>query len=149
MPELSGACDCRKPAPGMLLDAARELGLDLAASWMVGDTDADVAAGAGRGLPHGADRVPGSAHKRAGDAGPDLLAAGLRRRRRASFSAPRLSSIGRHTARETSAVGAALDIVAPVLDQISTSIFADGADLDGILALAADPRIAGSRPIRR
>src|SRR6204780_2758689 len=33
-----------------------------------------------------------------------------------------------------------------VLDQISTSIFADGADLDGILALAADPRIAGFTP---
>jgi transaldolase len=30
-----------------------------------------------------------------------------------------------------------------VLDEISTRIFADGADLDGILALAADPRIAG------
>jgi transaldolase len=30
-----------------------------------------------------------------------------------------------------------------VLNQISTRIFADGADLDGILALAADPRIAG------
>ena len=30
-----------------------------------------------------------------------------------------------------------------MLDRISTRIFADGADLDGILALAADPRIAG------
>jgi transaldolase len=30
-----------------------------------------------------------------------------------------------------------------LLDQISTRIFADGADLDGILVLAADPRIAG------
>jgi transaldolase len=30
-----------------------------------------------------------------------------------------------------------------MLDQISTRIFADGADLDGILVLAADPRIAG------
>jgi transaldolase len=33
--------------------------------------------------------------------------------------------------------------VAAVLDQISTRIFADGADLDGILGLAGDPRIAG------
>jgi transaldolase len=33
--------------------------------------------------------------------------------------------------------------VREVLDSISTRIFADGADLDGILALAADPRIAG------
>jgi transaldolase len=34
-------------------------------------------------------------------------------------------------------------MVAAVLDRISTKIFADGADLDGILALASDPRIAG------
>jgi len=33
--------------------------------------------------------------------------------------------------------------VAQVLDEISTRIFADGADLDGILALAGDPRVAG------
>jgi transaldolase len=34
-------------------------------------------------------------------------------------------------------------MVAQVLDRMSTRIFADGADLDGILKLAADPRIAG------
>jgi transaldolase len=34
-------------------------------------------------------------------------------------------------------------MVAAVLDQISTRIFADGADLDGMLALSADPRIKG------
>jgi transaldolase len=34
-------------------------------------------------------------------------------------------------------------MVASVLDQISTRIFADGADLDGILAVASDPRISG------
>jgi transaldolase len=39
--------------------------------------------------------------------------------------------------------GTTRDMVAAVLDQISTRIFADGADLDGILKLAADPRIAG------
>src|SRR5262249_34484998 len=38
-------CACRKPAPGLLLDAARELGLDLAASVMLGDKPSDVAAG--------------------------------------------------------------------------------------------------------
>jgi transaldolase len=37
----------------------------------------------------------------------------------------------------------ARDMVAAVLEQISTRIFADGADLDGILKLASDPRIAG------
>ncbi len=37
-------CDCRKPKPGMLLDAARELGIDLGASFLVGDRWRDVAA---------------------------------------------------------------------------------------------------------
>lgn len=39
-------CECRKPAPGMLRQAARELGLDLTASYMIGDRLTDVAAGA-------------------------------------------------------------------------------------------------------
>jgi D-glycero-D-manno-heptose 1,7-bisphosphate phosphatase len=39
------ACDCRKPRPGMLERAARERGVDLAGSWMVGDILDDVEAG--------------------------------------------------------------------------------------------------------
>jgi D-glycero-D-manno-heptose 1,7-bisphosphate phosphatase len=35
-------CKCYKPAPGMLLDAAREYGIDLSQSWMVGDRPSDV-----------------------------------------------------------------------------------------------------------
>ncbi|MCA1813611.1 MAG: HAD family hydrolase [Halobacteriales archaeon] len=42
-------CECRKPKPGMLLRAAREHGLDLHASWMVGDTWRDVRAGRAAG----------------------------------------------------------------------------------------------------
>lgn len=38
-------CSCRKPAPGMLLKAAREHEIDLTASWMIGDSDVDVDAG--------------------------------------------------------------------------------------------------------
>ena len=38
-------CDCRKPKPGMLLRAARELGIDVAQSWMVGDRWRDVDCG--------------------------------------------------------------------------------------------------------
>ncbi|MBP0590288.1 HAD family hydrolase [Paraburkholderia sp. LEh10] len=41
----SHACDCRKPAPGMLLRAAREHRIDLRASWFVGDILDDVEAG--------------------------------------------------------------------------------------------------------
>jgi len=36
------ACDCRKPAPGLLARAAQELGADLARSWMVGDHLGDL-----------------------------------------------------------------------------------------------------------
>lgn len=38
-------CDCRKPKPGLLLNAARELNIDLAQSWMVGDRWRDVDCG--------------------------------------------------------------------------------------------------------
>jgi D-glycero-D-manno-heptose 1,7-bisphosphate phosphatase len=42
-------CDCRKPKPGMLLNAARELGIDLAHSWMIGDRWRDIDCGAAAG----------------------------------------------------------------------------------------------------
>jgi D-glycero-D-manno-heptose 1,7-bisphosphate phosphatase len=38
-------CACRKPQPGMLLDAAREHNIKLDASWMIGDSEHDVQAG--------------------------------------------------------------------------------------------------------
>ena len=43
------ACDCRKGAPGMLLQAAREHGINLADSFMVGDKVADIEAGVAAG----------------------------------------------------------------------------------------------------
>ncbi|HET8673171.1 MAG TPA: HAD family hydrolase [Thermoleophilaceae bacterium] len=46
---IGAECDCRKPEPGLLLRAARELGLDLSASWIVGDSAADVGAGLAAG----------------------------------------------------------------------------------------------------
>jgi D-glycero-D-manno-heptose 1,7-bisphosphate phosphatase len=42
-------CCCRKPKPGMLLEAARTHQLDLAASWMIGDSAHDVEAGRAAG----------------------------------------------------------------------------------------------------
>ncbi|MBC8077039.1 MAG: HAD-IIIA family hydrolase [Chloroflexales bacterium] len=45
IPALAIACDCRKPAPGMLLRAAAELNVDLDRSWFVGDILDDVEAG--------------------------------------------------------------------------------------------------------
>ncbi len=40
----------RKPEPGMLLDAARDLGLDLARSWMIGDRWRDIDCGRRAGV---------------------------------------------------------------------------------------------------
>lgn len=44
-PELKIDCECRKPKPGMLLQAARDFNIDLENSWMVGDGENDIAAG--------------------------------------------------------------------------------------------------------
>jgi D-glycero-D-manno-heptose 1,7-bisphosphate phosphatase len=44
------ACACRKPAPGLLVRAARQLGLDLARSVMVGDKGSDLRAGRSAGV---------------------------------------------------------------------------------------------------
>ena len=42
-------CDCRKPLPGMLQQAAQDLDIDLASSYMIGDKLADVEAGINAG----------------------------------------------------------------------------------------------------
>jgi D-glycero-D-manno-heptose 1,7-bisphosphate phosphatase len=77
IPELCGPCDCRKPAPGMLLSVAEDLGVDLARSWMIGDTDGDVLAGQAAGTRTIVVAAPGSAHKRTGDVVPDMTVATL------------------------------------------------------------------------
>lgn len=47
--EYRSACACRKPKPGLLLQAAKDFGIDLSRSFMVGDTWNDVTAGATAG----------------------------------------------------------------------------------------------------
>lgn len=43
--ELKIDCECRKPKPGMLLDAAKRFNIDLNFSWMIGDGENDIVAG--------------------------------------------------------------------------------------------------------
>lgn len=50
VPEFSRACDCRKPAPGMILRAAAEHGLDLPRSVLIGDKTSDTQAGRRAGV---------------------------------------------------------------------------------------------------
>lgn len=45
VPAFAVRCDCRKPQPGLLLRAARDLGIDLESSWFIGDILDDVQAG--------------------------------------------------------------------------------------------------------
>lgn len=45
IPELKIECECRKPKPGMLIQAANDLNIDLANSWMIGDSERDLSAG--------------------------------------------------------------------------------------------------------
>lgn len=47
--ELRTDCECRKPKPGLLLQAARDFDIDLSRSWMIGDGLTDVLAGKAAG----------------------------------------------------------------------------------------------------
>ena len=49
-PEYKIDCDCRKPKPGLLLQAARDFNIDLSESYMIGDSYRDVEAGGNAGM---------------------------------------------------------------------------------------------------
>ena len=48
-PEYKIDCDCRKPKPGLLLQAAQDYNIDLTQSYMIGDSERDVEAGINAG----------------------------------------------------------------------------------------------------
>jgi D-glycero-D-manno-heptose 1,7-bisphosphate phosphatase len=68
-------CDCRKPRPGMLVQAAREHQIDLRASFMVGDRWSDVVAGQAAGCTTFLLETPYSQRQRCT---PDYVVANLR-----------------------------------------------------------------------
>lgn len=49
-PEYKCHCDCRKPKPGLLLQAAKDFNIDLSESYMIGDSHRDVEAGENAGV---------------------------------------------------------------------------------------------------
>ncbi len=115
-------CPCRKPAPGLLLRAARELDLDLDRSFLVGDRWRDIEAGRSAGcrtilIDWGYDEP-----RRA----PDLTVSSLAE---AADWIVRSPATGRDKMASQ--------------DSVRIKVFADGADVESILQLAADPRIAG------
>lgn len=76
--ELAINCECRKPAPGLLLRAAQDLDLDLARSWFIGDILDDVEAGKRSGcrtvlVDLGSEQAPESSLRQ-----PDFVARNTR-----------------------------------------------------------------------
>lgn len=57
--DVDAFCPCRKPAPGMLLQAAQDHQIDLQTSWMIGDSDIDILAGKQAGCRTGRILGPG------------------------------------------------------------------------------------------
>jgi D-glycero-D-manno-heptose 1,7-bisphosphate phosphatase len=49
-PDINGKCDCRKPEPGMILEAKKDFNIDLAHSLMVGDKERDIEAALNAGI---------------------------------------------------------------------------------------------------
>jgi len=46
------ACDCRKPKPGMILQAQKDFNLDLKESYLIGDKESDIESGIKAGITH-------------------------------------------------------------------------------------------------
>lgn len=120
------SCECRKPRPGMLLQAAEEWALDLSRSFMIGDRWRDIAAGRAAGCKtilvgdgYGelqaktADAVVDSLH----EASRLILSGDMQEANRRSIMAE--------------------------LGQLKIKIFADGADLNTISEMSRNPLIEG------
>ena len=61
-PEYKIECSCRKPRPGMILEAAKKYNIDIEKSWMVGDSINDIEAGKNAGCKTayiGKEKKPG------------------------------------------------------------------------------------------
>ncbi len=115
-------CACRKPKPGLLLQAAAAHGVDLARSFMVGDRPSDIEAGRAAGCR--TFLVRGSGNGSVACA-PDFEAATLWE---ATAKIVELT-------REQETV--------PSIDALRVKIFADGAEKAGMLELARLPYVAG------
>lgn len=78
VPEYRKDSDWRKPKPGMLLAAAREMDIDLTRSWMIGDNDRDMEAGRSAGCRTILIRSTPSERGHADKNRPDYVAVNMR-----------------------------------------------------------------------
>jgi transaldolase len=121
----SEGCDCRKPKPGMLINAARHYGIDLAASVMVGDRFSDMEAGRAAGCR---------------TVFMDLDDVSEVKPMPADFAA---RSIAEAADVILSAMPSNRGAAMRAVNGLKVKIFADGADLDGIMEMARLPYIRG------
>jgi D-glycero-D-manno-heptose 1,7-bisphosphate phosphatase len=77
VPEYSFYCECRKPKPFFLLKAARDYGITLENSWMIGDRDSDTECGKAAGTRTIMIEEPHSSGYR-GSGGPDYQVENIR-----------------------------------------------------------------------
>jgi transaldolase len=125
----SDHCECRKPLPGLLLRAARTFDIDLERSVMIGDRWRDIDAGRAAGCT--TIFIDNRYHERRPN-GADITATSL---------ADVVSDILRMTMGEATLHHEAVD--GPALRNLQVEIFADGANRDAIVELAANPLIKG------
>jgi transaldolase len=118
-------CECRKPRPGLLRQAAAEYGLDLSASVMVGDRWSDVQAGAAAGCRTVLVRT---AYSEAGRCRPDHEVSDL----------PEAAAVVLRLAGPAEGEAAV-----PRIEGLRVKIFADGADIGTMVEMARRPYIAG------
>ena len=123
-------CDCRKPRPGLLVRGARRHGVDLSRSYLVGDRWRDVEAGAAAGCR--TILVDRGYAERSSSVAPTARVASV------VEAARWIIADARSTMHQLAASPDAVSV-----DALRVKLFADGADLDGIAKLAADPRISG------
>lgn len=77
VPDYSFPCDCRKPKPYFHLKSARNYGVDLKNSWMIGDRDSDIECGKSAGTRTILIEEPHSSGSR-GSSNPDFTSANLK-----------------------------------------------------------------------
>jgi transaldolase len=123
-------CACRKPKPGLVHEGARRHGIDPTSSYLVGDRWRDIEAGVAANCR--TIFVDRGYAERAPSVRPDARVANI------VEAATWIIADARSTMHDT----ASTPLVSSV-KELRIKLFADGADLDGITALAANRLIAG------
>lgn len=133
-------CSCRKPKPGMLLEAAWAWGIDFPSSYMIGDRWTDVEAGRRAGCK---TALVNAAVTEARRCQPDFQAASLREAEHWIFTAVPGEEIGFDKGFSQIREPFHGRNIMNNLNGLKVKLFADGADKSGMLEMYANPLIQG------